>query len=227
MYLKFATLLLIVLMTDNLYSQTVAGTFGPNGVSGTYGQDMNSFSSTPAEGWWRGAGAYMSGVANWLQAMGAYENLHEMARQKYMQNEYDRIQARRALRDQGEARRLANKKDYITKEHARLDQIERMAQLEKRKEEMRAAGKLPAKKPTRFVWGEHSFASYAEFRNSPHYREFLDMRHRMLARQATFDALDEQKQELALRILKKYRGMSEIDAVRLQEQIFANEVLSR
>lgn len=178
--IKILTAAIICLFASEGFAQTVAGTVGPNGTSGTVGFNLNNglnntpaFSSTAQEGWWRGAAAYMSGFANYLQSLGAYENLHEMAMDKQLRNNYNRIQMRWAIKDEIAARKAANKKDYIALENERLDRLEKKAELDKRKLELQKKGILPTPKPS-MGWHGHKFSSFEEFKKSPIFGEFLE-----------------------------------------------------
>lgn len=188
---KILTAAIICLFAAEGFAQTVAGTVGPNGTSGTVGFGLNNnnnthaFSSTAQEGWWRGVAAYMSGLANYLQSLGAYENLHEMAVDKNIQNYYNRIQTRWAIKDEVAARKAANKKDYIKLEHERLDRLEKLAELNKRKSDLQKKGILPKPQPS-LGWRGHRFPSFDDFKKSPLFAEFLDE-----AREREFAAIKE------------------------------------
>jgi hypothetical protein len=233
MYQKFLLGAVLVLVSNVAQAQNLSVSGGPNGITGTMGLNNglngHAFSSTPEEGYLRGLGAYWNGVGNYIHSQGVYENLHEQARRQYLQNEYNRIQGRMALKDQAEARRKANHKDAIQKENERLDMIMRMAELEKRKEEMRKAGLLPPKKEpnTTFVWKDQSFASYAEFKESPAYQELLDER---AAREAKFAAEKEEAErryQEVLELSRKYRKMSSLDWHRIEQRQRAEAILRR
>ena len=175
---KILTAVIFCLLASEGFAQTVAGTVGPNGTSGTVGFGLNNnnpaFSSTPQEGWWRGTAAYMSGFANYLQSLGAYENLHEMAVDKNIQNNYNRIQLRWAIKDEIAARKAANKKDYIALENERLDRLEKKAELDKRKLDLQKKGILPTPPKPSMGWRGHKFSSFEEFKKSPLFGEFLE-----------------------------------------------------
>lgn len=230
MYFKFLAAFILLLAATEVNAQGIAVTGGPNGVSGTMtlGNGCNNgpaFSSTAQEGWLRGLASAWSGMGNYLHSLGVYENLHEQARRQYLQNEYNRIQGRWALKDQAEARKKASHKDFITLEHERLDRIVRLAELNKRKEEMMKAGLLPQPAKKVFKWKGKSYDGYAEFKESPEYQIMLAERAKKDAEYDAAQKAEEQKRKEAIELGRKYRRMSPLDWHRMEQQQRAREIL--
>jgi len=230
MYFKFLTAFILLLVVTEVNAQGIAVTGGPNGVSGTMAlgnrcNDGPVFSSTAQEGWLRGLASAWSGMGNYLHSLGVYENLHEQARRQYLQNEYNRIQGRWDLKDQAEARRKAAHKDFITLEHERLDRIIRLAELNKRKEEMTKAGLLPPPAKKGFGWKGKSYGSYAEFKASPDYQVMLAESSKREAERVAAEMAEEQARKEAIELGRKHRRMSPLDWDAMEKRQRAREIL--
>ena len=229
---KFVLIIGLIFVAGKAHAQNgVAGTVpGANGgpsTTATWNSNGGMFSSTPAEGYLRGIGSLWSGLGNYLESMGVYENLHEVARQKYLVNEYNRVQGRWSLQDQAVERRKANHKNYIDREHARLDKLEEMANLAIRKENVQKRLNLPPRTESKFVWRGHEFKNYAEFRKSP---QWLEMQTEWVVRNIHQNIREEklrQSQQDSLEIIRKFRKMSPVDHARYESLKRAEAVLSR
>jgi hypothetical protein len=132
-------------------------------------------SSTAQESWLRGWGAAAQGFGQWMDSLGRYENMHESARQKYLQNEAERIRTRWAIQDEAKERRKAKYPDYYTRELERLDREEKRLEitarqhaLEKKKQEMVDNGELPS--PPKYTYDGVEYENYAEFKKSDAYK---------------------------------------------------------
>ena len=211
-----------LLLANQAYSQT---TIGSNGVVGFNGGNGPVVSSTLEEGYLRGMGAYSTGAGSYLQSLGNYEKLHESARKQYLENNLMEIQNRLILKERAEAKRKAVP-DYITRENARLDMIERRVALEKRVSEMRSAGTLPKLKSS-IGWKGHHFSNMTEFKSSPVYQEFLkeaqEHEDKMIAENET----KQKRQDEALEVIRKYRKMSSVDIARQQDLLHAAEIIGK
>jgi hypothetical protein len=231
MYYKLLAMAILIFAVSEVKAQGIAITGGPNGVSGTMAlgnnNDNNSpaFSSTAQEGWLRGLSSAWSGMGNYLHSLGVYENLHEQARRQYLQNEYNRIQGRWALKDQIDARKKAAHKDFITMEHERLDRIIRLAELNKRKEEMTKAGLLPKPVKSVFRWKGQTYENYAAFKASPDYQTMLAERAKKDAERRAEEDVQEQRRKEAVELGRKHRRMSSLDWHRLEQRQRALEIL--
>lgn len=227
---KILVALIVFFITTEVKAQGIAVTSGPNGVSGTMiinNCNNPAFSSTAQEGWLRGLSSAWSGVGNYLQSLGVYENLHEQARRQYLQNEYNRIQGRWSLKDQAEARKKAAHKDFITMEHEKLDRIVRLAELNKRKEEMIKAGLLPKPKKPVFRWKGQEYAGYEEFKKSPAYQEMLVESAKKTAEYQAKKEQEESKRLESIELMRKYRQLSPVDWHLIEQRQRAAEILAK
>jgi len=230
---KFLAMAILIFAASEVNAQGIAVTGGPNGISGTMtlGNNNNNngsgpvFSSTAQEGWLRGLASAWSGMGNYLHSLGVYENLHEQARRQYLQNEYNRIQGRWALKDQIDARKKAAHKDYITMEHERLDRIVRLAELNKRKEEMTKAGLLPKPVKSVFKWKGQTYENYAAFKASPAYQTLQAERAKKEAERVAEEQIQEQRRKDAVELGRKHRRMSSLDWHRMEQKQRAREIL--
>lgn len=122
-------------------------------------------SATVEESILRGAGAFTYDQGRYLQSLGAYQNLHQDALKKAHQNWAEGVHIRNVLKDEWQARHHV---DAVDKANLRLDNVERMASLKRREDDMRARGLLPKVQP-QITWNGHSFNNWDEFKASPAY----------------------------------------------------------
>ena len=137
-------------------------------------------SSTAQEGWLRGWGANARGWGYWMESMGQYENMHEDARKKYIENEAQRIRTRWELYDERKERIKAKYPDYHTREMAKLDREEkklevaaRKLELEKKKAQMMADGLIPDPSKRKYTSRNgNEYENYATYKKSDEYKEY-------------------------------------------------------
>ena len=110
------------------------------------GIEDGHYSSTAAEGYLRGRGAALTGKANYLEALGNYQNLHQQARSRSMSNWATGIRTRWSIIDERKVRYRRDHLSYSERRMLTLDRIEARALVEKREEGMRASGLLPPKR---------------------------------------------------------------------------------
>ncbi len=194
---------LVVLVPTVTFAQTSGAVNTANGnLSGAI--NTPQFSSTAYEGALRGWGALYGGMGDYLQSLGAYENLHEEARRKAMDNWAYGVQIRATMKDEYWARYRLAHPDYVTREMKRLDGLERLAEMKKRRLDVESAAGIERQKPG-FVWKGHRFSSYAEFKLSPVYDEFLRLRNARQAQQDFAAHVQRDRREAAVEFLRKQR----------------------
>ena len=215
----------LVLITNEANAQLFMG-MGQNGPTATMGLNgTTAFSSTAQGDFLRGEATYVTAQGQFIHNLGIYENLHESARKQYLQNNMTAIQNRLTLKSQAEAKK-ASQPDAIDKENVRLDKIQKMFELQKRKEEMVKNGLLPTPQPN-IKWHDYDFKSMEEFRKSPQYQELMI---EVEANNKSYnDELEAKKERdfAALLVLAKYRNMNSVDIARQENLKRANEILSR
>ena len=86
----------------------------------SYGGFGYRHSSTAAEGWYRGRGAYFRGQGEYLRSRAEATMMYEQARQQRIQNWRLYVETRQSLKDQYTARRKAYWADKRVKRDAYL-----------------------------------------------------------------------------------------------------------
>lgn len=213
----------LVLITSEANAQLYTSVSGSNGTSTSI--PTNGFSATAEGDILRGMAAYSQAQGQYLHSLGIYEGMHEATRKQYMQNNMAAIQNRLLLKEQAAARKAAQP-DAIDIENARLDKIQKMAELKKRKEQMVKDGLLPAPK-SNIGWHGYFFKNLEEFKKSPQWQEVIAEGEARV--KAYNDELEAKKQRdiEALKIIKQYRGKTEVDIAREDDLKHANEIIAR
>lgn len=183
------------------------------------GIDSN-YSSTVAEGYLRGRGAALTGRANYLEALGNYQNIHQQARSRSMSNWAIGIRTRWSIIDERKARR--KRPSYIERRMLTLDRIEARALLTKREDGMRAKGLLPPKPEPGFTYRGLRYLSYAEFKKNIAYQHMIVERDaRQLIRD--IEKLREKiRYDAAVRLLAKRSRMDPINRVFNDQRVARN-----
>lgn len=162
------------------------------------------FSSTGYEGALRGWGMFLGGMGDYLVSLGAYENLHEEARRKAMDNWAYGIRNRRVMKEEYWAHYRLSHPDFITRETIRLDNLERLAELKQRRKDVEERIGIQHKTPV-FGWRGHQFSSYAEFKASPVYQDFLRARDLKQSDRAILGRSDALRRQAAVDFLRLKR----------------------
>lgn len=194
-------LAILVLAAQPAFAQV----FGPQvctpGQTGFWG------ASTATEGYWTGLGKFLSGVGDYLQNLGDYEIKHEVARSAHMKNFMDSIRNRWAIKDEIAARRVTT----LDKLERKLNNAERLAELQFREEMLIKKGILPKKiKPEyTFSWRGKKYKNYEAFKNSKEYTSSfaVEKRMRMFSTHIENKA-NEQQREQAVEFGKMWSEMS-------------------
>ncbi len=165
----FAKLLLIA---AGMTSQAVAQQ--PNVGIGVSADDY-PFSSTANEGNLRGWGSLFRGMGNWLDSLGNYENLHEEARSKHIDNFDKGLHTKWRIQDEATARRRAafESKYGLQAKYQRLSLIEATAEYRAKEDDLRRRGLLPAKGKPGFNYRGVRYPSYNAFKDTKEGQKFL------------------------------------------------------
>ena len=185
-------------------------------------RDKQHPSSTAAEGYLRGRGAALTGGANYLEALGNYQNLHQQARSRSMSNLTTGIRTRWSIIDERKSRYRRNHPSYSERRMLTLDRIEARALVEKREDEMRASGLLPPKPIPGFTYRGLTYLSYAEFKKNIAYQHMIVERD---ARQLISDIeklREKIRYDSAVRLLAKRARMDPINRVFHDQRIARN-----
>ena len=86
-----------------------------------YGGFTYRHSSTAAEGWYRGQGAYLRGYGEYVRSRAEAAAVYEQARQHRIENWKRYVQTRQELKDAYKARREAHWAEKRAKLHAYLE----------------------------------------------------------------------------------------------------------
>lgn len=176
-------------------------------------------SSTAAEGYLRGRGAVLTGGANYLEALGNYQNLHQQARRRAQDNWSHGIRTRWSIKDESQARRRASRPNYIVRRTHTLDMIEARALLTQREDEMRTRGLLPPKPVPGFTHKGVRYKSYAEFKTTPAYQVFLAECDVRFAKRDAEKAAEKARYDSAVRFLARRARMNPISRVFHDEKV--------
>lgn len=176
-------------------------------------------SSTAAEGYLRGRGAVLTGGANYLEALGNYQNLHQQARRRAQDNWSHGIRTRWSIKDEAQSRRRANHPNYIVRRTYQLDMIEARALLTQREDEMRVKGLLPPKPVPGFTYKGVRYKSYAEFKTTSAFQEMIAERDARFARRDAEKAAEKARYDSAVRFMAKRARMNPINRVFHDEKV--------
>lgn len=177
-------------------------------------------SSTAAEGYLRGRGAALTGGANYLDALGNYQNLHQQARRRAQNNWAHGIRTRWAIGDESKARR--KRPSYTERRMLTLDRIEARALLTKREDEMRAKGLLPPKKEPALAINGVRYKNYAEYKASPAYQHMIVERDARVLLSDIEKAREKIRYDAAGRFMAKRSRMDPINRVFHDERVARN-----
>lgn len=149
-------ILMVLTLPTSAYAQNVGIGVNP--------RDVN-FSTTVEEGRYRGWAAFVGSVADWIVAQGMYENLHEDARLKYMNNWRHGVYTRWEVSDHAKQRR----KEYYENTYgltARKRRLEKKLEAQAFREyenELREKGLLPPKS-VGIIYKGVLYDSYEDFK---------------------------------------------------------------
>lgn len=224
MYKTLFMCLILMATEANAQMFTSVGTNGQISTSMPLNGNT-AFSSTAQGDILRGEATYITAQGQFIHNLGVYESLHESARKQYLQNNMAAIQNRLVLKEQTAARRAAQP-DAIDRENVRLDKIQKMAELKKRKNQMIKDGLLDVPHSQIGYHGQY-FKNIDEFKKSSFWQELVAEGE---ARTKAYnDELEVKKERdaAALLIIAKYRNMTSVDIARQENLKRAVEILSR
>lgn len=128
-----------------------------------------SFSSTLEEGIQRGYADVVRSVGRYLEGLGTYENMHEEARSKRIDNWSKSVQTQWEIQDEKKRRQSEN--NYIKRWTKRLDDAEARHALQQREDGLQAEGVLPPKKKIHtYTTRGRTYASFEDWlKTADHY----------------------------------------------------------
>jgi len=175
--------------------------------------------STAAEGYLSGVGRLREGQARFLEGLGRYQNMHQEARTKAIENWSFGVETWWYLKDQYRERKYG--KDWIDKENHRLDQIERRKMLEWRKKDFIAKGMLPKPQPQSCVIRGRKYKTVDEWKGTAdHILHQLELQERDIR-----NALKKLRSTDAFRRVVEWERMSEYERHRYRTKQKAAAVL--
>lgn len=180
-------------------------------------------SSTAAEGWWRGTGAYLRGLGRYLEGRGVYENYHEDARRKRIDNWSHGVRTRWDIKDQYKQRQ--NRLDWPTRRMKQLDMLEKVHAVKQREADLREKGILPPKRPRGFTYKGVTYPDYSAFKESDTYKVLMAERAKREAERRLEKAKEEARQQEALAFLRKWNKMSFLERERYKQKRRLDQLL--
>lgn len=184
--------------------------------------DGYNHSSTAAEGHLRGRGAALTGGANYLDALGNYQNFHQQARSRSMKNWAIGIRTRWSIIDERKVRYRRDHPSYSERRMLTLDRIEVRALVKKREDGMRASGLLHPKREPALAINGVRYKNYAEFKTTPAYQHMIverDARHLIRDIEKLRDKI---RYDSAVRLLTKRARIDPINRVFHDERVARN-----
>jgi len=123
--------------------------------------------STAAEGYLSGLGRLRRGQARFLEGLGRYQNMHQEARTKAIENWSFQVETWWYLKDARREREYG--KDYLDKETHRLNQAERRYGLNERRKQLVQKGVLPQPKKQSCIIRGRKYVTVADWRKTADY----------------------------------------------------------
>lgn len=169
--------------------------------------------STAAEGYLSGRGRLAEGQARFLEGLGRYQNMHQEARTKAIENHSFRVETWWYLKDRRREREYG--RDYLDKETHRLDQAERRYALNQRRQALIQKGVLPAPKPQSCVIRGHKYKTYKDWKKTADYvLHRLEVAEKNLIRKAQNQGLDVKDTLVLADIRAKQKMVKEFIAIK-------------
>ena len=166
--------------------------------------------STSAEGYLSGLGRLCRGQARFLEGLGRYQNLHQEARTKAIENWSFKVETWQYLKGRYRERKYGE--DYLDKETHRLNQAERRYDLNQRKQALIQKGVLPASKAQSITIRGYKYKVYKDWKKTAdHVLHRLEVAEKNLIRK---ESLNPQEQDALVDIRAKRKMVKEFISIK-------------